>query len=143
MYQLRKLKSLLLLLLVAVSARAQIENGKVYNFVNVGNNTQSMVIAANNFVSIATTNTSDYDQLWYVSKNSDNSYSLRNLGSGRYLRSSNAASVKWTMVKEEYVDASCKFSCTAAGSGYTLRATNTTDGGHYMHYGANQGAVVG
>lgn len=143
MYHLRKLKSLLLLLLVAVTAKAQLSDGTVYNFVNVGNNTQSMVIAANNFVSIATTNTSDYDQLWYVSKNSDNSYSLRNLGSGRYLRSSNAASVKWTMVKEEDVDDNCKFNCSAAGSGYTLRATNTTDGGHYMHYGANQGAVVG
>ena len=143
MYHLRKLKSLLLLLLVAVSVRAQISEGNVYNFVNVGNNTQSMVIAANNFVSIATTNTNDYDQLWYVSKNSDNSYSLRNLGSGRYLRSSNAASVKWTMVKEDDFDANCKFNCTAAGSGYTLRATNTTDGGHYMHYGANDGGVVG
>ena len=143
MYHLRKLKSLLLLLLVAVTAKAQISEGNVYNFVNVGNNTQSMVIASNNFVSIAATNTSDYDQLWYVSKNSDNSYSLRNLGSGRYLRSSNAASVKWTMVKEEDVDDNCKFSCTAAGSGYTLRATNTTNGGHYMHYGANNGGVVG
>ena len=143
MNHLRKLKSLLLLLLVAVSARAQISEGNVYNFVNVGNNTQSMVIAANNFVSIAATNTNDYDQLWYVSKNSDNSYSLRNLGSGRYLRSSNAASVKWTMVKEDDFDANCKFNCTAAGSGYTLRATNTDNGGHYMHYGANNGGVVG
>ena len=143
MHRFQKLKSLLLLLFVAVTTQAQISEGNVYNFVNVGNSTQSLVIDVNNNVSIATTNISDYDQLWYVSKNSDNSYSLRNLGSGRYLRSSNAASEKWSMVKTEDVDDNCKFSCTAAGSGYAFRATNTTAGGHYMHYGANQGLVVG
>lgn len=137
----QRIKSLLLLLVMAASAMAQIENGKVYNFVNVGNNTQSLVVASNNRVSIAATDHTDFNQLWYVSKNSDNSYSLRNLGSGRYLRSSNNASVMWTMVNE--IDANCKFSCTTAGSGYTFRATNTHDWWHYMHYGANEGKVVG
>ena len=36
MYHLRKLKSLLLLLLVAVTAKAQISNGKVYNIEFIG-----------------------------------------------------------------------------------------------------------
>ena len=136
----QKIKSLILLLVVAVSAKAQIENGKVYNFVNVGNNTQSLVIASNNGVSITSTDRTDYDQLWYVSQNEDYSYSLRNLGNGRYLRSSNEVSVRWTMVKE--LDNNCKFFCEQAGSGYTLRASNSGYGAYYMHYGANQGAVV-
>lgn len=136
----QKIKSLILLLVVAVSAKAQIENGKVYNFVNVGNNTQSLVIASNNGVSITGTDRTDYDQLWYVSQNEDYSYSLRNLGNGRYLRSSNEVSVRWTMVKE--LDNNCKFFCEQAGSGYTLRASNSGYGAYYMHYGANQGAVV-
>ena len=139
----QKLKGFVLLLLVAVSAKAQIENGKVYNIVNVGNSTKSMVIASNNGVNITGTNTTDYNQLWYVSQNGDNSYSLRNLGNGRYLRSSNTTSARWTTVRE--IDANCKFSCIEAGAGFTLRATNTTSISslsHYMHYSESQGTVV-
>ena len=132
------------LLMVAVFGSsalwAQLTNGKVYNFVNVGNNTQSMAISGIDGVAISATNTSDYAQLWYVSKNADNTYSLRNLMSGCYLRSSNKTSGKWTMVNE--IDANCKFNCLMAGSGYTLRASNTNDAYHHMHYGASQGAVV-
>ena len=141
MYHLRKLKSMLLLLLVAVSARAQIEHGSVYNFVNVGNDTQSLAISGVDGVSITGTDQSDYAQLWYVQQNDDRSYSLRNLGSGLYLRSSNEPSKRWTMVAEP--DANCKFSCTTAGAAYAFRATNTQDGWNYMHYGANQGCIVG
>lgn len=139
----QKLKGFVLLLVVAVSAKAQIENGKVYNIVNVGNSTKSMVIASNNGVNITGTNTTDYNQLWYVSQNGDNSYSLRNLGNGRYLRSSNTTSARWTTVRE--IDANCKFSCIEAGAGFTLRATNTTSISslsHYMHYSESQGTVV-
>lgn len=119
---------------------AQLENGKVYNFVNVGNNTSSLTISGLQNVSIATTNTSSYNQLWYVISNTDDTYSLRNLADGRYLRSSNATSANWSMVND--IDANCKFYCTAAGSGYTLRASNTNQDYHFMHYGANQGVVV-
>ena len=84
------------LLMVAVFGSsalwAQLTNGKVYNFVNVGNNTQSMTISGVDGVSVSATNTADYAQLWYVSKNADNTYSLRNLMSGCYLRSSNETS---------------------------------------------------
>ena len=119
---------------------AQLENGKVYNFVNVGNNSSSLTISGLQDVTIASTDTKNYNQLWYAIKNTDNTYSLRNLGDGRYLRSSNATSVKWSMVNA--VDDNCKFNCTTAGSGYTLRASNTDNGYHFMHYGANQGTVV-
>lgn len=119
---------------------AQLENGKVYNFASVGNNTSSLAISGLQDVSIATTNTNNYNQLWYVIGNTDGTYSLRNLGDGRYLRSSNATSVKWSMVIN--IDANCKFNCTTAGSGHTLRASNTSENYHYMHYAASQGTVV-
>jgi hypothetical protein len=119
---------------------AQLSGGKVYNFVNVGNNTSSMTISGLQDVSITTTNTNNYNQLWYAIKNEDETYSLRNLADGRYLRSSNATSANWSMVND--IDANCKFNCTAAGSGYTLRASNTNQDYHFMHYGANQGVVV-
>ncbi len=133
---------MLLMLLTCVIAKAQLEHGKVYNFVNVANSGQSMAMFSSDRISIKATDQSDYGQLWYVTQNSDDSYSLRNLSSGRYLRSSNGRSSLWTMVKEDNVDANCKFSCVSAGSGYTLRATNTEDGYHYMHYGVNNGGVV-
>lgn len=141
-YRSRKCVSLVCMLLACVAVRSQISSGKVYNFVNVGNVGQSMSIVDNNRVSIVTTDDNNYEQLWYVVRNSDDSYSLRNLASGRYLRSSNVTSSAWTMVRGDELDGNCKFCCVSVGAGYTLRATNTTDGYHYMHYGVNNGGVV-
>ena len=140
MYHLRKLKCMLLLMFAVVTANAQLDDGKVYNFVNVGNDGKSMVWVSGDQLSIADTNTSDYKQLWYVVKNDDNSYSLRSLHNGKYLRSPNATgNAKWTTV--ETADANCKFECVVAGSGYSLRATNTTDEKHFMHYSSANGGV--
>lgn len=119
---------------------AQLSNGKIYNFVNVANSGSSMTSTAGTNVSIAATLTSDYKQLWYVEEVSSGVYTLRNLGNGKYLRSSNATSELWSMVVS--IDDNCKFACSAAGSGYTLRATNDNNSYGYMHYGANQGSVV-
>ena len=60
MYQLKKLKSLLLLLCIAVTAKAQLESGKVYNFVNIANTGKSMVWVSGDQLSIADTDESDY-----------------------------------------------------------------------------------
>ena len=142
MYHLRKLKCMLLLMFAVVTANAQLDDGKVYNFVNVGNSGQSMVITSNGMATITATDTQSYDQLWYVSGNAEDGYSLRNLGRGHYLRSSNATSARWTLVKGDDMDDNCKFSCVQAGSGYTLRAKNDENGYGYMHYGANNGGIV-
>ena len=65
MYQLKKLKSLLLLLCIAVTAKAQLqlESGKVYNFVNVGKGA-SMSIKAVGGANVVATDQSNYSQLW-------------------------------------------------------------------------------
>ena len=142
MYHYRKLGTVMLLLLACVGAKAQLTDGKVYNFVNVGNSGQSMTITSGSYISIVATDEGDYKQLWYAEGDNTGGYTLRNLHNGYYLRSSNGQSSKWTMVRE--ADANCKLQYTAVGSNYVLRATNTSGGYHYMHYGAsNDGHIVG
>ena len=114
MYHLRKLKTLLLLLLVAVTAKAQISNGKVYNFVNVAYNTHSLAITSGEYITIVPTNQDGSEQLWYAEGNETDGYTLRSLCSGYYLRSSNGQSSKWTMVSTP--DANCKLKCHTVGS---------------------------
>lgn len=138
----RKIRTMMLLMLVCVAAKAQLSDGKVYNFVNVANSGSSMSIITGNNISIAATDTTGYGQLWQATMNDDGSYYLRNLGNGRYLRSSNVTSGAWTMVKTEGLDANCKLGSLTAGSGYTLRATNTTGAYNCMHYASNVGRIV-
>ena len=122
--------------LLPLVAMAQLEGGKVYSFENVQYSGKSMCLSTNSYIGINATNNSEYSQLWYAQA-VDGAYTLRNLYSGQYLRSSNAQSVKWTMVNA--VDDNCKFKCESAGSGYTLRASNTSNNYHYMHLAASQG----
>ena len=129
MYHLRKLKSLLLLLLVAVSARAEIENGKVYNFVNAGKGT-SMSVNSLGGVNVVGTDQSNYSQLWYAAS-SGSGFTLRNLSNGNYLKSPNATSSAWTMVAAK--DDNCVFSATSIDSNYALRVTGDTGDYNYMH----------
>ena len=134
MSYLQKLKSLLLLLCIAVTAKAQLFDGNVYNLVNVRNNTKSLVALSQSDLSIATTDVTAAEQLWYVEEVSSGVFALRNLYSGNYLHSPNVQSnTKWTLVNR--MDESSRFTCTKAGDGYALRAANTTDNGLYMHYG--------
>lgn len=135
----KKLLILLLAILVNGAARAQLGHGKVYNFENVAYSGKSMSLATSDLVGITNKNNADYSQLWYVEE-IGSTYTLRNLMSGQYLRSSNGTSAKWTMVND--VDDNCKFNCYTAGSGHTLRASNTTDSYHYMHLAASQGNNV-
>ena len=135
------LLSALFSLLGVGSAWAQLENGKVYCFENLGNEGKSLVITNSTNLTIATTNTDDFKQQWFVEKIEDNVFTLRNLSNGKYLKSPNVTSNHdWTTV--ETVDDNCKFNCVEAGEGYSLRATNTSDGYHYMHYGSGTDDIV-
>ena len=140
MYYYQKLKSLLLLLLVAVTAKAQISNGKVYNIVNVAYNTQSLAITPSEYITIVPTNQAGSEQLWYVEGDENKGYTLRSLCSGYYLRSSNGQSVKWTMVSTP--DANCYFKCYTAENGHTFRAMNTNYDNHSMHLATSQGSHI-
>lgn len=130
------------LLLFPYVAFAQLSDGKVVCFTNVEHYGSSLAPGAGNTMSISSTDKTKYSQLWYVSEPSSGTYRLRNLGTGLYMRSSNQTSQPWTLVKEEQLDAQCVFKCTAAGKGYTLRASNDNNNFGYMHYGSGTGNIV-
>ena len=130
MNHLRKLNSLLLLLCVVFTAKAQLSDGNVYNFVNVGKGT-SMSVNATGGVNVTSTDQSNYSQLWYAVSDGSG-FTLRNLANGYYLKSPNATSSAWTMVAAK--DANCIFSSTSVGDGnYAIRVTGNTGGHNYMH----------
>ena len=131
---------LFLLSFVTTSAWAQstITAGKVYNIVNVGNSGQSMAAVGVEKSAIAATDVSDYSQLWYVgSGTADGSYTLRNLGNGRYLQGA-GTSACW-----EFATEPANLYYVAAGSYYTFSSSNDSGGYNNMHYSASQGMVVG
>ena len=124
----QKLKSLLLLLCLAITAKAQLSDGKVYNFVNVGKGT-SMSITANDVI-VTLPDVRKYSQLWYAASEG-NGFTLRNLENGHYLKSPNAKSGAWSTVKEK--DANCIFTATSVGGNYAIRVTGNSGGHNYMH----------
>lgn len=126
---------------VGVEAAAQLRNNTVVYFQNIGNSGYSMVSSSGSYVSIAKTDKTDYNQLWYVSK-VGTGYRLRNLGTGLYLRSSNRQSEPWTLVNGDELDGNCAFNVEQKSGGYALRATNCTDTYGYMHYAETRGGVV-
>ncbi|MBR4297383.1 MAG: discoidin domain-containing protein [Bacteroidaceae bacterium] len=73
-----------------------LEQGSVYRFTNVGREGQAL--AATNPTSVAgvATNQSSKAQLWYVEKENNGHYALRNLGYGTYLQA-NGQSSHWSL----------------------------------------------
>lgn len=129
MNHMQRLKALVLTLLVCIAAKAQLENGKVYNFVNAEKKL-SMAISKTSSVVVTDTDLTDYSQLWYAAKKGSG-YTLRNLASGRYLKSPNATSNAWSVVREQ--DANCVFSATKIGDNYAIRVTGNSGSYNFMH----------
>lgn len=130
MYHYRKLKTVMLLLLACVGAKAQLADGKVYNFVNVGKGT-SMNCNASGGVHVTATNESNYSQLWYAQSNGDG-FTLRNLANGGYLYSPNATSNGWT-VRDEVVAANSVFGATEVSGNYAVRVVGNTGTHNFAH----------
>lgn len=138
----RKIFTRLLVVLFVLSfssvLNAQIESGKIYNIVNVGNSGYSLAAVSTTTNSIVTTDETDYSQLWYVDAGTaDGSYKVRNLSNGLYLQSA-GTSQKWGLSS-----IAADLYCVTAGSDNTLSASNNSNGYDNMHYGANEGYVVG
>lgn len=138
----RKIFTRLLVVLFVLSfssvLNAQIESGKIYNIVNVGNSGYSLAAVSTTTNSIVTTDVTDYSQLWYVDAGTaDGSYKVRNLSNGLYLQSA-GTSQKWGLSS---IAADLYY--VTAGSDNTLSASNNSNGYDNMHYGANEGYVVG
>ena len=73
---------------------SELEQGKVYRFVNVGQSSYALAATTTKGATGSTVTTgstqADYPQLWYVTEVKDNSgtktYRLRNMGNGLYLQ---------------------------------------------------------
>ena len=121
---------------------AQLQNGKVYYFENKAFSGRSLTITSDTHLSLATTSTSDYKQLWYAMETSSGVYALLNLENGKFLNSPNAKNnALWTTVVS--LGESSQFSLTNVETGfYALKAINTTADDHYMHCGSSTGKAI-
>ena len=113
-----------------MAAQAQLTDGGVYQFVNVGKSDRSMAIGNLNKVVASTTVADDYAQLWYA-ESYGSGYTLRNLANGRYLYSPNATSNAWLTSKEVNTDNSV-FTATSVDGNYAI-AVSGKGGYNYMH----------
>ena len=94
-----RLKNLLLTLLVALTAlplAAQLQDGKVYRFVNKANTNIAMEAASPTEI-YGSAKTKNYSHLWLAEKhpNNNNAWSLRSLGNGLYVKPMGTSTV-WT-----------------------------------------------
>ena len=125
------------LLMLSTTSWAQLQRG-VYNIVNVATNTSSMTTSGTDRVVLKVTDTGDNAQLWYVEPgNTDDSYTVRNVENGLYLQGA-GGSQKWTLSTT-----SSDLYYVVAGDNHTLSLTNSSNDYDNMHYGANEGYVVG
>ena len=141
MYQLKKLKSLLLLLCIAVTAKAQPEAGKIYRFVNKANPEQSLAVVSETKSSVSPT-ADHYLQYWLLETHPGNAstWTLRNLGNGKYLQRA-GRSVFWGFV-DAASDATPLYYLTQDGY-CTFSSANNVNDGACMHYASSQGGIVG
>ena len=130
-----RLLSVVLLLFVATTVDAQLTSltsGKVYHFLNAGDETRALSASSISGVTAVATNSNSKAQQWYVTTNGNN-YVLRNLATGRYL-TGNTASTSWYL-SENYSNTACQFTLhTSEGTYNTIRSVaHSSNGSAYMH----------
>ena len=126
------------LLMLSSTSWAQVQPGKVYNFVNREYG-KSMSCVERDRAVLATTDNKDYFQLWYVADGGDGTYTLRNLGNGYYLKGNGSGS-KWPFVADA---SAAKLYYRELSSDYCTFDADNSDNGNEMHYGNGNGCVVG
>lgn len=141
MYHLRRIKTMVLLLLVCVVAKAQPEAGKIYRFVNKANPEQSLAVVSETKSSVSPT-ADHYLQYWLLETHPGNAstWTLRNLGNGKYLQRA-GRSVFWGFVDAAF-DATPLYYLTQDGY-CTFSSANNVNDGACMHYASSQGGIVG
>ena len=139
-----KFKNLLLTLLVAFTAMplaAQLEDGKIYRFVNKANTSIAMEAASTTDI-YGTAIGDRYSQYWLAEKHPSNSeaWSLRSLGNGLYVVPG-GTSTGWTFSASK--NASTVLYCVnTSGNYYTFNSVNNAANGTCMHYATSQGGRV-
>ena len=139
-----RFKNLLLTLLVAFTAMplaAQLQDGKIYRFVNKANTDIAMEAASTTDI-YGTAMSDRYSQYWLAEKhpNNDAAWSLRSLGNGLYVVP-RGTSTGWTFSASQ--NASTVLYCVNTnGNYYTFNSKNHADDSGCMHYATSQGGRV-
>ena len=130
-----------------VTAQAQLEQGNVYRFDNVGYAGYSLAATSTKAATAQTTNADAKSQMWYVSdtktENGVTSYRLRNVGNGYYLQG-NGASTAWAFVDGSVSENVYLYLLNVTSEDntyYTLSVTNSNSGQNKMHCDAGKNIV--
>ncbi len=141
-----RIKNLLLTLLVALTATplaAQLEDGKIYRFVNKANTNIAMEASSPTDI-YGSAKSERYSHLWLAEKHPNNSeaWSLRSLGNGLYVVP-RGTSTGWTFSAQKSSN-TVLFCINTTGDYYTFNSVNNATNNTCMHYATSQGgAIVG
>ena len=139
-----RFKNLLLTLLVAFTAMplaAQLQDGKIYRFVNKAN-TDIALEAASTTDIYGSARSDRYSQYWLAEKhpNNDAAWSLRSLGNGLYVVP-RGTSTGWTFSASNN-SSTVLYCVNTNGNYYTFNSKNHADDSNCMHYATSQGGRV-
>ena len=139
-----RFKNLLLTLLVAFTAlplAAQLQDGKIYRFVNKAN-TDIALEAASTTDIYGSARSDRYSQYWLAEKhpNNDAAWSLRSLGNGLYVVP-RGTSTGWTFSASNN-SSTVLYCVNTNGNYYTFNSKNHADDSNCMHYATSQGGRV-
>ena len=139
-----RLKNLLLTLLVAFAAMplaAQLENGKIYRFVNKANTNIALEAASTTDI-YGSAMGDRYSQYWLAETHPNNSeaWTLRSLGNGLYVVP-RGTSTGWTFSASKN-SSTVLYCVNTSGNYYTFNSVNNADNGTCMHYATSQGGRV-
>lgn len=137
---------LAVLSLCFVSVSAQLEQGKVYRFVNVAYPGYSLCASSLTTIGAGTTLETSKTQLWYVDTRTDADnipvYRLRSLRTGKYMQG--GGNVRWQLVEDGTADNTFLYLQAVQSGGntnYTLSTNNSTGGVNKMHCDASYNIV--
>ena len=132
----RKALLSLLCFVISLFSVAQPQSGKVYNLKNVGKGNSLGITSLFKVIGV-TMNEDDLSQQWYVeSVEDDNSFSMRNLASGKYLQGNDNTSSSWTLV-----DSKVSLDFTEVSGNYAIRQSGHTNNYGYLHIDGSGNAV--
>ncbi|MGN0087030.1 MAG: M60 family metallopeptidase, partial [Alloprevotella sp.] len=134
-----------LTILPAFAQLTELEQGRVYRFVNRMYPSYSMSVGSMTTAIGAATVESSKSQLWYVEEVSNDGssvprYRLRSYGNGRYLQGA-GQSTQWKLVESTTTDNTYLYLLTVGGSYNTMSVSNSSDGRNKMHCDASKNIV--
>ena len=115
-------------------AKTELEEGKVYRFVN-RNTKRSLNACSESLVNAATTETANLKQQWYVTKEGDH-FVLRNLYYAKYLKGAHVNKVAWSLT-DDYSQTANNFTFAESDKYYSTLETKGWTSYGFMHDDGN------